>query len=47
MRGERREGEGGEEEPDMAAAGTVNVLLLPSSHLALEKPLDETLKQHL
>lgn len=38
------EGEGGGEEPDMAAAGTVNALLLPSSHLALGKPLDETLK---
>lgn len=39
-----REGEGGGEEPDMAAAGTVNVLSLPSSHLAPGKPLDKTLK---
>lgn len=39
-----REGEGGGEEPDMAAAGTLKVLSLPSSHLALGKPLDGTLK---
>lgn len=38
------EGEGGGEEPDMAAAGAVNALSLPSSRLAPGKPLDETLK---
>lgn len=38
-----QEGESGGKEAGMAAIGTVNVLLLPSSYLALGKPVDESI----